>query len=96
MQHLDGTVGSSSCPSNREGLGDSLGGSGLSFLLFLHQPRLQKQKDCHPERSKVSRKAIHLAESKDPVFARPITDSNRNSHFALRGFDGPCLLSQGF
>jgi hypothetical protein len=25
--------GSSSCPSNREGLRDSLGGSGLSFLI---------------------------------------------------------------
>jgi len=31
LQHLPGTVESSSCPSNREGLGDSLGGSGLSF-----------------------------------------------------------------
>src|SRR5579863_8151377 len=34
LQHLDSTVRSSSCPSNREGLKDSLGGSGLSFLLL--------------------------------------------------------------
>jgi hypothetical protein len=34
LQHLASTVKSSSCPSNREGLEDSLGGSGLSFLLF--------------------------------------------------------------
>jgi hypothetical protein len=33
LQHLASTVKSSSCPSNREGLEDSLGGSGLSFLL---------------------------------------------------------------
>ena len=33
LQHLTSTVESSSCPSNREGLEDSLGGSGLSFLL---------------------------------------------------------------
>ena len=36
MQHADSTLTSSSCPSNREGLNkDSLGGSGLSFLLYL-------------------------------------------------------------
>ena len=34
LQHLASTVKSSRCPSNREGLGDSLGGSGLSFLLL--------------------------------------------------------------
>jgi hypothetical protein len=33
LQHLTSTVKSSICPSNREGLEDSLGGSGLSFLL---------------------------------------------------------------
>jgi hypothetical protein len=33
LQHLASTVESSICPSNREGLEDSLGGSGLSFLL---------------------------------------------------------------
>ena len=33
LQHLASTLESSSCPSNREGLEDSLGGSGLSFLL---------------------------------------------------------------
>src|SRR5579864_2599022 len=32
LQHPVSTVESSSCPSNREGLRDSLGGSGLSFL----------------------------------------------------------------
>jgi len=36
LQHPGSTVNSSSCPSNREGFGDSLGGSGLSFLIFLH------------------------------------------------------------
>ena len=33
-QHLPSTIKLSSYPSNREGLGDSLRGSGLSFLLF--------------------------------------------------------------
>jgi hypothetical protein len=35
VQHAGGNVKSSSCPSNREGLKDSLGGSGLSFLVFV-------------------------------------------------------------
>jgi len=39
LQHPGGTVGSSSCPSNREGLRDSLGGSGLSSLFWLTQVR---------------------------------------------------------
>src|SRR5208282_1082364 len=34
LQHPGSTLNPSSCPSNREGLGDSLGGSGLSFLFF--------------------------------------------------------------
>src|SRR5208283_4581668 len=34
LQHPRGTVEPSSCPSNREGLRDSLGGSGLSFLIL--------------------------------------------------------------
>jgi len=34
LQHPGSTVNPSSCPSNREGFEDSLGGSGLSFLLF--------------------------------------------------------------
>src|SRR6266496_306172 len=36
LQHASGTFNSSSCPSNREGFEDSLGGSGLSFLLSLN------------------------------------------------------------
>ena len=34
LQHLASTVKSSRCPSNLEGLGDSLGGSGLSLFFF--------------------------------------------------------------
>src|ERR1700693_2629135 len=38
LQHRIGNVGSSSCPSNREGSKDGFGGSGLSLFYFPPKP----------------------------------------------------------